>query len=58
MLATLALAHQAGQPQHQQLAQAGAQHQGLGWQHGMAVFAGAQCAIELQAGSLHGSEQC
>ncbi|MNI97012.1 hypothetical protein D3C73_1555810 [compost metagenome] len=57
MLAVEALADQAGQAQHQQLAQAGAQHQGLGRQHGLAVLAGAQRAIELQAGGIHRGEK-
>ncbi|MNM88352.1 hypothetical protein D3C81_1005660 [compost metagenome] len=57
VLAAVALANQAGQAQHQQLAQAGAQHQGLGRQHGLAVLAGAQRAIELQAGGIHRGEQ-
>ncbi len=56
MLATVALADQAGQAQHQQLAQAGTQHQGLGGQRG-AVLAGAR-TIEQLAGGIHGGEQC
>ncbi|MNH47255.1 hypothetical protein D3C79_1104010 [compost metagenome] len=57
MLAVEALADQAGQAQYQKLAQAGAQHQGLGWQYRLPVIAGAQRAVELQAGGIHRGEQ-
>ncbi|MNN38066.1 hypothetical protein D3C81_1520430 [compost metagenome] len=57
VFAAVALADQAGKAQHQQLAQAGAQHQRLGGQGGLPVIARAQRTVELQAGGIHGAEK-
>ncbi|MCY1442301.1 hypothetical protein D9M71_586660 [compost metagenome] len=57
MFTAVALPDQARQAKYQQLAEAGAKYQRLGWQRWLPVIAIAQRAIELQAGSIHGGEQ-
>ncbi|MNP47015.1 hypothetical protein D3C76_1410510 [compost metagenome] len=59
VFAAVALADQAGQGQHQQLAQGRAQHQGLGGNGKVGVCAGLGVAprtIELLLGGVHRSE--
>ncbi|MNT01193.1 hypothetical protein D3C72_1356490 [compost metagenome] len=60
LFAVIALAQQAGQCQHQQLAQGGTQHQGLGGDRQCRVFIGEAVTpypIELLLGGVYGGEQ-